>query len=182
MGYATSLDEVVPEEKKKKKGRKGCWWPRWFKGGSTDSSSDSDSDSDSRRSSRQEKEEKDSSKKGWKPLSMSIPILSAMIVLSLLLAATVETLVQRSAAAGGLALSPSFDDIPRYAMVGYLYGPNIVAVLYSLIWSWIDLDVKRLQPWFELSKPEGATAANSLFLDYQYDFVAWVPFKAAKRR
>jgi hypothetical protein len=67
-------------------------------------------------------------------------------------------------------------------MIAYLYVPNIVAVLYSLIWSWVDLDVKRMQPWFELSKSEGATAENSLFLDYPYDFIATVPIKAARRR
>lgn len=67
-------------------------------------------------------------------------------------------------------------------MLAYQYVPNILAVLYSLVWSWIDFDAKRMQPWFELSKPGGEIAKNSVFLDYQYDFVAWVPFKAAKRR
>ncbi|KAI8714510.1 hypothetical protein NCS52_01170900 [Fusarium sp. LHS14.1] len=127
--------------------------------------------------------EKDSnSTKGWKPLSLSTPILLAVIALTLLLAAAVETIAQRSAAQGGLALSPTLDDLPGYAKFSYLYVPTIIAVLYSMIWSWIDLDVKRMQPWFELSKPKGATAENSLFLDYQYDFVALVPFKAARSR
>lgn len=122
------------------------------------------------------------SKNGWKPLSLSAPILLAVIALTLLLAAAVETLAQRSQTQGGLALSPSLDDIPAFAKFSYLYVPTIIAVLYSMIWSWIDLDVKRMQPWFELSKPGGATAENSIFLDYQFDFVALVPFKAAKRR
>ena len=124
----------------------------------------------------------ESKSSGWKPLALSTPILAALIALTLLLAAAIETLAQRSAATGGLALSPTLDDIPRYAMSSYLYLPTTVAVLYSLIWSWIDLDVKRMQPWFEMSKKEGATADNSLFLDYQYNFVAKVPFKAAKKR
>lgn len=67
-------------------------------------------------------------------------------------------------------------------MLSYLYVPQILAVVYSLTWNWVDLDVKRMQPWFELSKPEGAKAINSLFLDYPYDFIALVPFKAAKER
>ncbi|KAF7559002.1 hypothetical protein G7046_g5158 [Stylonectria norvegica] len=119
---------------------------------------------------------------GWKPLSLSAPILGAIIAFTLLLAAAIETLAQRSSAAGGLALSPSLDEIPALATFAYLYVPNTVAVLYSLVWSWVDLDAKRMQPWFELSKPDGATAANSLFLDYQYDFVASVPVKAAKKK
>ncbi|KAF4345269.1 hypothetical protein FBEOM_771 [Fusarium beomiforme] len=105
-----------------------------------------------------------------------------MIALTVLLAIAVETLTQRSAAQGGLALSPSLEDMPGYAKFSYLYVPTIIAVLYSMLWSWIDLDVKRMQPWFELSKRDGATAENSLFLDYQYEFVALVPFKAAKRK
>ncbi|CCT67098.1 uncharacterized protein FFUJ_13281 [Fusarium fujikuroi IMI 58289] len=127
-------------------------------------------------------EEKGYRTKGWKPLSLSTPILLAVIALTILLAIAIETLAQRSAAQGGLALSPTLPDIPGYAKFSYLYVPTIIAVLYSLIWSWIDLDVKRMQPWFELSKDTGATGGGSLFLDYQYEFVALVPFKAAKSR
>ncbi|UZP42076.1 hypothetical protein NXS19_009892 [Fusarium pseudograminearum] len=127
-------------------------------------------------------EEESTKIKGWKPLSLSTPILLAVIALTILLAIAVETLAQRSASQGGLALSPSLKDMPEYARISYLYAPTIIAVLYSMIWSWIDLDVKRMQPWFELSKRDGVTAENSLFLDYQYDFVGLVPFKAAKQR
>ncbi|KAF5247876.1 hypothetical protein FANTH_6157 [Fusarium anthophilum] len=127
-------------------------------------------------------EEKGHRTKGWKPLSLSTPILLAVIALTILLAIAIETVAQRSAAQGGLALSPTLTDIPGYVKFSYLYVPTIIAVLYSLIWSWIDLDVKRMQPWFELSKDTGATGGGSLFLDYQYEFVALVPFKAAKRK
>ncbi|KAF5264365.1 hypothetical protein FOXYS1_4861 [Fusarium oxysporum] len=127
-------------------------------------------------------EEKGYRTKGWKPLSLSTPILLAVIALTILLAIAIETLAQRSATQGGLALSPTLNDIPGYAKFSYLYVPTIIAVLYSMIWSWIDLDVKRMQPWFELSKKSGTTAENSLFLDYQYEFVALVPFKAAKQK
>lgn len=113
---------------------------------------------------------------------MDPAILVLLTILTLLIAGAVEVLAQFSQAKGGLALSRTQDEIPQYAMVSYLYVPNIVAVLYSLIWSWVDLDVKRMQPWFELSKPQGATAENSMFLDYPYDFIATVPVKAAKRR
>lgn len=113
---------------------------------------------------------------------MTTPILGAIGILSLLLAAAIEVIVQRSKAQGGLALSPSHDDIPQYAMLSYLYVPQSFAVVYSLIWSWVDLDVKRMQPWFELSKPSGATASNSLFLDYPYSFIAAVPFQAARNK
>ncbi|KAH7008349.1 hypothetical protein EDB80DRAFT_574549 [Ilyonectria destructans] len=119
---------------------------------------------------------------GWKPISLSTPILSGVIFITIILAGAIETLAQRSAARGGLALSPSLNEIPKTINLSYLYGPTTIAVLYSIIWSWIDLDAKRMQPWFELSKPKGATGEDSIFLDYQYDFVASVPFKSARRK
>ncbi|KAI5461397.1 hypothetical protein BGZ63DRAFT_356587 [Mariannaea sp. PMI_226] len=122
------------------------------------------------------------SKDGWKPLSLSVPVLVTLTAFTLLIAASIETIAQRSKAQGGLALSPSLDEMPRYAWLAYLYVPNIVAVIYSTLWSWVDLDAKRMQPWFELSKPQGATAKDSIFLDYPYDFVAFVPFRAARRK
>lgn len=121
-------------------------------------------------------------KTGWKPISLSTPILSGVIFITIILAGAIETLAQRSTARGGLALSPSLDEIPKTINLSYLYGPTTIAVLYSIIWSWIDLDAKRMQPWFELSKPKGATGEDSILLDYQYDFVASVPFKSARRK
>lgn len=113
---------------------------------------------------------------------MTTPILAAIMVITILIIATIELLAHISQARGGLALSPSLEKMPQYAMLTYLYGPNVLAVLYSLLWSWVDLDVKRMQPWFELSKQSGALAKDSMFLDYPVDFIAFVPLKAARRR
>ncbi|KAL0943769.1 uncharacterized protein CTRU02_201656 [Colletotrichum truncatum] len=121
-------------------------------------------------------------KHGWKPLTISAPVLFSFAFISFVIAAIIEVLAQQSNKNGGLALSPTATDIPGYAKFGYLFLPTIVAVVYSLLWSWIDLDVKRIQPWLEMSRPGGATAMRSVFLDYPYDFVAFVPMRAAKRR
>ncbi|KAK0375095.1 hypothetical protein CLIM01_07556 [Colletotrichum limetticola] len=121
-------------------------------------------------------------KHGWKPLTLCAPVLFSFAFTSFLLAAIIEILAQQSQAKGGLALSESADNIPPLANFCYLFLPTIIAVMYSLLWSWIDLDVKRMQPWLEMSKPEGASAEHSIFLDYPYDFIAFVPLKAAKRR
>ncbi|KAH7161853.1 hypothetical protein EDB81DRAFT_785638 [Dactylonectria macrodidyma] len=120
--------------------------------------------------------------KGWKPRSLSTPVLVAVNILTLLLAAIIEVLAQRSQARKGLAKAPTVNDIPQYAIISYRYLPNIVAVLFSLLWNWINLDVKRIQPWVELSKPGGATAQDSILLDYPSDFIAVAPFRAAKRQ
>jgi hypothetical protein len=118
----------------------------------------------------------------WKPLSLTMPILLATLLVTLLIVATIELLAQTSQARGGFALSNSIEEIPQYAMIAYQYAPQVVAVLYSMVWSWIDLDVKRMQPWFELSKESGSSAEDSLMLDYPFTFMAFVPLQAAKKK
>ncbi|KAK2002022.1 hypothetical protein LX36DRAFT_627585 [Colletotrichum falcatum] len=121
-------------------------------------------------------------KHGWKPLTLSAPVLFSFSFISFLLATILEILAQQSQKKGALALSDSPDDMPAFAKFSYMFIPTIVAVIYSLLWSWIDLDAKRIQPWLEMSRPGGAKAGRSIFLDYPYDFIAFVPLKAAKRR
>lgn len=109
-------------------------------------------------------------------------ILVPMAIWTAVLAAVIEFLAQKSSRDGGLSLSPNPDDISDLATFSYMFLPTIIAVILSIAWTWVDLDVKRIQPWLELSKDGGATVRDSLSLDYPYDFVAWVPFKSAKRR
>lgn len=119
---------------------------------------------------------------GWKPASLRRPFLLSAMALSLLLLLVVEILTQVSRIKGGLAFYASIDDIPAVVTFAYSYLPTIVATLFSLLWNWIDLDVKRIQPWIEVSKPGGAEAKNSLLIDYTSDFLPIAPFRAAKRR
>ncbi len=119
---------------------------------------------------------------GWKPETMQSPVLLALALASLLIAALLEILAQKSATDGALSIVATAEDIPPLVSFSYLYLPTIVAVLYSLAWNWVDLDVKRMQPWLQLSREKGALGKDSLFLDYPVDFVAFVPFKAAKKR
>ncbi|PHH78245.1 hypothetical protein CDD82_3157 [Ophiocordyceps australis] len=119
---------------------------------------------------------------GWKPRSMSAPVLGSFAVLSLILAIAIECLAQYSRINGGLALSPSIREIPDYASALSRFSPMIIAIFYNLFWSWIDHDVKRMQPWFELSKPQGSRAKDSLFLTYPQDFMVFVPWRSARKR
>ncbi|KAM3500410.1 hypothetical protein MY10362_006428 [Beauveria mimosiformis] len=119
---------------------------------------------------------------GWKSETMQPTVLLALALASVLLAALLEILAQKSAADGALCLVDTAADIPPLVSFAHLYLPTITAVLYSLAWNWVDLDVKRMQPWLQLSRSEGATGRDSLFLDYPMDFVAFVPFRAAKKR
>ncbi|RFU35191.1 hypothetical protein B7463_g1109, partial [Scytalidium lignicola] len=51
-----------------------------------------------------------------------------------------------------------------------------------MAWSWVDLDVKRLEPWFQLSKQEGASSTDSLLLQYPFDFLPFIPITAFRRK
>ncbi|KAK4621941.1 hypothetical protein CLAFUW4_06852 [Fulvia fulva] len=64
----------------------------------------------------------------------------------------------------------------------YLYLPTIISVLYSFLWTWIDLDVKRLEPFFQLSKDGGAKGGASILLSYPLEFLAAIPWKAFKSK
>lgn len=113
---------------------------------------------------------------------MRAPVLCAVAVISLCIAGVLEFLAQKSQRQGALALSSSTDDIPKSVNIAYLYMPTTVAVLYSLLWTWIDLDVRRMQPWLELSRSHGARGEQSLLLNYPFEFLAFVPVKAWKQR
>ena len=63
----------------------------------------------------------------------------------------------------------------------YRYLPQMIVVALGVGWAAVGLDVKRLEPYFQLSKPEGVTASNSIFLHYPFGFVAFVPINAARR-
>ncbi|KAK9799209.1 hypothetical protein SCARD494_02390 [Seiridium cardinale] len=94
----------------------------------------------------------------------------------------IEVLVQKTQRSGPLAASLSVNDIPDLARITALYLPTVIAVIYGFFFACVDLDVKRMQPWIELSRPEGATVENSLLLGYDFDFLAFVPFRAARQR
>jgi len=96
------------------------------------------------------------------------------------LIAVLEFLSRRSQRDGGIAFAAG--NFSPTTSFGYLYFPTLVAVSYSMFWAWVDLDAKRLEPYFQMSKDGGVTAEDSLFLDYPFDFVAWGPPRAFQRR
>ena len=63
----------------------------------------------------------------------------------------------------------------------YWYLPQMIVVVLGLGWVVVDLNMKRLKLYFQLSKPEGTTASNSIFLDYPLECIAFVLIKAARK-
>lgn len=74
------------------------------------------------------------------------------------------------------------ENLPAAQSVLFNYLPTAVTVVFGMIWVVIDLDVKRLEPFFQLSMPEGANSRDSLLMAYPFDFLPLVPIYAASRR
>lgn len=112
---------------------------------------------------------------------MRPPVLVSFILATCTLIGVIEYLAQKSREYGGLSLSAETGG-NTLAVTSSQYAPTIIAVLYSLIWTWIDLDIRRIQPWLELSRLDGASAESTLLLDYPFEFLAFIPTKAWKRK
>ncbi|KAG9689524.1 hypothetical protein KCU95_g9615, partial [Aureobasidium melanogenum] len=129
-----------------------------------------------------QEEVKDQKARTWKPISLRLPFLTLVLLATCALIVILQWLLYTSQTAGGVIFAPSINDLPLSKTFGYLYAPTIIAVVYGLLWSWIDLDIKRMEPYYQLCSTGGALAEDSLLLQYPFDFVALVPFQAARRK
>lgn len=118
----------------------------------------------------------------WRPITLTSPFLAAVVVVTLGLIVLVCLLLSWSNAHQGVLFAPDINDLPFWKSFLYLYLPTVISVVYSFVWTWIDLDVKRLEPFFQLSRPGGTTSEDSILLHYPFDFLALVPMKAFGRR
>ncbi|OCK86292.1 hypothetical protein K432DRAFT_284962 [Lepidopterella palustris CBS 459.81] len=122
----------------------------------------------------------------WRPMSMHWPYISLLIFIALALAGLQEFLCQlsikRSAEGSGLLEFTQPQELSIAAYFTWKYAPVLVFVTYGILWQISDFEVKRLEPFYQLSKKTGATAAESLNMDY-LTFMSWlVPLKALRYR
>lgn len=115
----------------------------------------------------------------WKPFSMRWPYLTALIILSVTLAAAQEYLLQKSMKEP-LYKFHSASDLKTWDYFSFKYLPTMIAVSYGILWQVTDFEVKRLEPYFQLSKNEGALAAESINVDYITFFNFLRPLKALR--
>lgn len=93
----------------------------------------------------------------------------------------VETLRQFTNRYGGLAFFRDTAHVSGLQSFGYNYVPIVIALVLVIFWSIIDFDVLRLEPYFQLSRPEGAPA-NVLFINYNFGQTLLTPILSAQRR
>lgn len=121
-----------------------------------------------------------SAPRNWRPKAHGLLTLSLVALTSLSLVIVLQYLVWQGNVKGGILLAPTINDFTAIQTFVYLYLPVVCILVYGMVWTWIDLTAKRLEPYYAMAKPGGAEAQTSLMLDYTSDFILLVPFKAAK--
>ncbi|KAL9106897.1 MAG: hypothetical protein Q9227_008145 [Pyrenula ochraceoflavens] len=122
----------------------------------------------------------------WKPFSMRSLYIITLIVISLVLGSVQEWLYQLSASNArdnkGILSFDRVEDVSLINFFAWKYMPTLVFVTYGVFWSIMDYEIKRLEPYYQLSKRNGNVASQSLNLDHLTLWSYLVPFKAATFR
>ena len=56
--------------------------------------------------------------------------------------------------------------ISRGQYFAWIYLPSILAILAAIVWGFIDEEIKRIEPFYQASRPGGARAGSTIFADY----------------
>ncbi|KAJ6258540.1 hypothetical protein Dda_6584 [Drechslerella dactyloides] len=120
----------------------------------------------------------------WRPWEMDWPYLTFLNVLTLGLAGVTEYLIQLSDSIGnkGLIQYQFARNVPIGQWIAWKYVPTVVGVVFGVLWQVTDTEVKRNEPYYQMSKPQGSIAKNSLNVDY-FEFLSFLtPFQGLKYR
>ncbi|KAF1996249.1 hypothetical protein P154DRAFT_566157 [Amniculicola lignicola CBS 123094] len=121
-------------------------------------------------------------RKSWQPPALQRWNLLLAAIICWTLIAILQYLLAKSQKDSGILFAENVNNLPLHRSFMHLYMPTIVAVLFSIYWAWIDLDAKRSEPYYQLTKRNGALGNDSLLLHYPFDFIPLVPLIALKRR
>lgn len=118
--------------------------------------------------------------KYWLPFSLRRPFLLSLAILFLLMAIAGEVMRQYSNHHHGLI------HLSTYKALGLasglvVYVPTTIAVLLVTLWNICALDVLRLEPYFQLAKPEG-TSGVVLFTNYCFTYGILAPIRAFRNQ
>lgn len=117
----------------------------------------------------------------WRRFILQGLTLMTSLLTGVAIIAFIEYINKISTEEEALFFAERTEDFPMGVVFCYRYLPQMVVVGLGVGRAAVDLDVKRLGPYFQLSKPEGATSGNLIFLHYSFHFIAFVPVNAARR-
>ncbi|KIX99811.1 uncharacterized protein Z520_04447 [Fonsecaea multimorphosa CBS 102226] len=122
----------------------------------------------------------------WKPRSMRSWYILSLMALALGLAGFQEFLCQKSFKSvrehSGILAFNAVAEISTWDFFVWKYLPTMITIVYAVLFSIMDFDIRRLEPFYQLSRPRGASAAASLNLDHLTMFQYFIPFKAFRLR
>ena len=120
----------------------------------------------------------------WKPFPMRRAWILFLTLISLGLAGAQEWLYRNSFALAkdntGILSFNTVTEVPLWNFFCWKYLPTLIFVVYGVLWSVMDYQIKRLEPYYQLSQSCGSTAAASLNLDHNTIWSYFVPFKALR--
>ena len=93
---------------------------------------------------------------------------------------TLEGLRRYSELNGGLVYFQDTASVSHLQSFAYNYVPIIVALILVTLWCFVEFDVLRLEPYFQLSRPEGVPA-SVLFINYNFGQSIITPITSARR-
>ena len=101
----------------------------------------------------------------WRPPTMMNRYVILLVCIALVFGAVTEYLTQLSlqrAPDDGLLVFRDPREVSDLDWFAWKYMPTMVILLYGIMWQATDFEVRRLEPYYQLSKPGGATAEESL--------------------
>lgn len=120
--------------------------------------------------------------RSWRPLSLKRFFLLGTWLGALLLLGVTAFLHYLDHKNGAVLIADDGDGFTIGETFMSRYLPTILVVVYGILIALIDLDVKRLEPWYSLSEPGDFQGENPLLCRYDTGFVLSVMVKAFRKR
>ncbi|RAL12788.1 DUF3433 domain-containing protein [Aspergillus homomorphus CBS 101889] len=118
---------------------------------------------------------------GWLPQTLRGRYLFPLAGLLAAIGIVTEVLRQWGNDTGGLDVFSSSDEITIARRFVFTYVPSILSMIIAILWSVVEFDALRLEPYFQLSKPQGVSA-EVLLLNYEFGHFTTAPIFALKNR
>jgi len=122
-------------------------------------------------------------RKRWKPTSLKSYFLAGTLLYALTLLCFTSFLHFRDYKYGAVLFADTGEALSNEQDFLVRYLPIMLMVLYGMLISVVDLDIKRLEPWYQLSQPISAIRGlPPLLCRYDTDFVLTVARRALQHR
>jgi Protein of unknown function (DUF3433) len=116
----------------------------------------------------------------WQPWCYHPSYLSAVALLHVIFVIGSGTIYGVYQSRGSRSTGPSFvfwdDNAGFWAASQYI--PLIFALLVVFMWDFLDSTIRKLEPYYQMSQPSGASLEHSLFLDYYSMFPLYAVLRA----